>query len=84
MDHNNNEKIISEMLVQSLEEGTLEDFWETVNTLLSIATASVAYRFGEDLREQAVEHMVAIVLDTYDSEKSYHDKDGHGSKPKLH
>jgi len=78
------EQIVSELVVNTIESGTPEEFWITIDSLLSIATASVAYRFGEDPRGEIVEHMVSIVLDTYETQKHFHVEESDGTKPKLH
>ncbi len=78
------EQIVSELVVNTIESGTPEEFWITIDSLLSIATASVAYRFGEDSRGEIMEHMCGIVLDTYESQKHFHVEESDGTKPKLH
>jgi hypothetical protein len=80
----NVEKIVSDVVVEAIETGTPEEFWLTIDSLLSIAAASVAYRFGEDSRGEVVEHMVSIVIDTYDTQKYFHVKENDGKKPKFH
>jgi hypothetical protein len=78
------EHMVSELVINTIETGTPEEFWMTIDALLSIATASVAYRFGEDSRGEIVEHMCGVVLDTYDTQKHFHVEESDGRKPKFH
>jgi hypothetical protein len=78
------EDIVSRLVVNTIEIGTPEEFWITIDALLSIATASVAYRFGEDSRGEIMEHMCGIVLDTYESQQHFHVRENNGTKPKVH
>lgn len=82
--HKNVEKIVSDVVIEAIETGSPEEFWLVIDSLLSIAAASVAYRFGEDSRGEIIEHMVSIVLDTYDTQKHFHVEESDGKKPKLH
>jgi hypothetical protein len=78
------ESIVSELVVNTIEVGTPEEFWIAIDSLLSIATASVAYRFGEDSQSEILEHMISIVIDTYESQKHFHIKENDGTKPEVH
>lgn len=78
------EAVMTELIVEILDCSNPEEYWESVNSILSTITASAAYKFGDDSRGEIVEHMVSIVLDTYESQKHFHIEGSMGQKPPLH
>jgi hypothetical protein len=75
---------VSELLAQSIESGDPEDFWNTINMMVSLAVSASAYRFGKEKEDEIVEHIVNIVLDTYASEKHFYIKGSRGETPRFH
>jgi hypothetical protein len=75
---------VSELLAESIESGDPEEFWNTINLMVSLAVSASAYRFGKEKEDQIVEHIVNIVLDTYASEKHFYIKGSKGETPSFH
>jgi len=75
---------ISELLAQSIETSDPEEFWNTINMMISLAVSASAYRCGEDGEDKVVEYIVNTVIDTYASEKHFHIIGSKGETPVFH
>ena len=76
--------IISELIIDSLMGNDPEEFWRVIDTIITVAVASAAYKFGTKKQTEVIDHFVNLVLDTYEVQKHFHIDTNSVNKPKLH